>query len=165
MTDRPEPGPGAMNQEIFSIVADDVVSGLGPMFGSRLSGSSVAVHPDFAEEELIGNDDLAVVPWIYYCRHDGDFQGMVRTERDVDIHGVTFVDNRGDETVLHRLVDWTGVLTQVGVEVSWRVPVNEEQYIANRRRLREEDERAARERAEARASYRTRAGAEESEGT
>jgi hypothetical protein len=106
-----------------------------------------------------------VVPWIYYRRHDGDFQGMVRTERNVDIHGVTFVDNRGDETVLHRLVDWTGVLTQVVVEVSWRVPVNEEQYRANRRRLREEDERAARERAEARAAYRTRAGAEESEST
>jgi hypothetical protein len=154
MTVVPEPGPGRMNEEIFSTVANDVVNGLGRMFGGRLDGTSVAVHPAFANEELIGNEQIAVVPWIYYGRHDGDFQGMVRTERDVDVHGITFVDRRGDDLVLHRLVDWMGVITQLGVEVSWRVPVDEEQYRANRDRLREEDEREAQQRAEARAAYR-----------
>ena len=128
---------------------------------TRRGENSVAVHPTFSEEELIGNVRIAVVPWIYYGRHNGDFQGMVRTERDVDIHGVTFVDNRDDETELHRLVDWMGIITQLGVEVSWRVPVDEEGYRANRQRIREQDERFDRERLDARAAF--RAGAEEPE--
>jgi len=49
---------------------------------------------------------------------------------ELEIHGVTFVDNRKDEVALYRYVDWMGVATQLGLEVSWRVPVDEVQYRA-----------------------------------
>ena len=118
------------SEEILRIVRSDIEQGLGPMFGPReVQGEAVIVNPDLDdEEESIGSERLTAVPWIYRCLHDGDFEGLFPTGVDLDIHGVTFVDNRKEELVLFRYVDWMGVATQLGLEVSWRVPVDEVQY-------------------------------------
>jgi hypothetical protein len=131
------------DSESFSTVKRDVENGLGDSFGPRpVDGhEAVIVHPDFeAEDEVIGNRNITAVPWIYYCTHNGDFQGLVRTGRPLEIHGITLVDTRtvGD-TQLYRLVDWMGVATQLGLEVSTRVPVDEVTYRNERRRIAEKD--------------------------
>ena len=55
--------------------------------------------------------------------------GIRPTNNPLEIHGVTFVVDRGGEPPqLYRYVDWMGVATQIGLEVSLRVPLDEEQY-------------------------------------
>jgi hypothetical protein len=123
------------NEELLEIIAQDVMGGLQDMFGPDPAQTrSVVVHPEFADEELPRNDRIAPLPWIYYCVHDGDFEGLAPTQRKLQIHGVTFVDNRNKErgTQYHRLVDWMGVVTQLGLQVSWRTPVDLQQYITAR---------------------------------
>jgi hypothetical protein len=131
------------NAEIAQIVKEDVVYGLQGVFGRRV---------EFDEEPVIVNpalDDgdaeqpiqsLTAVPWIYRCLHDGDFQGLFRTGKELEIHGVTFVDGRGGSQMLHRYVDWMGVVNQLGLDVSWRVPVDEDQYRRVRDQLNAERE-------------------------
>ena len=122
------------NGEIFQQVAADVERGFKGTFDPDPEQQDAVVpHPAFEGAEPIANDVIAAVPWVYRCVHDGDFEGMFRTNRKLEIHGVTFVDNRKSETTMHRLVDWMGVVTQLGLEVSWRVPIDREQYIAGRR--------------------------------
>ena len=120
------------NEEALRIVRYDIQHGLGHMFGPRgLQEESVIVNPDLDDaEESIGSTVLSAVPWIYRCVHDGDCEGLFQTGMELEIHGVTFVDNRKDEVALYRYVDWMGVATQLGLEVSWRVPVDEVQYRA-----------------------------------
>ncbi len=47
---------------------------------------------------------------------------------------MTIVDNRKGETMLRRYVDWIGVIAQLGLDNSWRVPVTEAEYRAGRDR-------------------------------
>jgi hypothetical protein len=116
------------NKEIFRIVADDVTQGLQGMFGSRAEfDEPVIVNSDLDDGDQ-PIQSLAAVPWIYRCVHDGNFQGLFQTGTELEIHGVTFVDNRGGQQQLYRYIDWLGVVNQLGLEVSWRVPVDEPQY-------------------------------------
>jgi len=116
----------------FAIVKQDVVGGLEKAFSPRDddADSAFVVAEHFGEEkEFIGNDRIAVVPWTYFAVHTGDFQCLFRTGRDILIKGVTLVDHRGEgDPLLHRHVDWAGVMTQLGLVVSGRVLVNEEEY-------------------------------------
>ena len=121
------------NGEIFDLVANDITDGLGSMFSGE-GDPPVIPHPSFDEARVIGDGDVAAVPWVYRCRHTGDFNGLFKTDRPLEIHGVTLVDNRPlradppGPNLCYRYVDWMGVATQLGLEVSWRVPVDEEQY-------------------------------------
>jgi len=116
----------------FAVVRDDVIAGLGGGFSPRWEDDpdrdSFVVSKHFKEEEVIGNDTVVAVPWTYYAVHTGDFECLFRTGRPLTIEGMTFVDTRADEVMLHRYVDWMGVVTQLGLEVSWRIPVTEEEY-------------------------------------
>jgi len=117
------------NGEILHVVQEDVMNGLRTMFSpDGKPEEAVIVNPNLDDGVLIGNEKLAAVPWIYSCIHDGQFLGMFRTDRRLKIHGVTFVDNRRGETLMHRYVDWMGVANQLGLEVSTRVPVDQAQY-------------------------------------
>jgi hypothetical protein len=119
--------------ESFAIVRQDLVEGLGKTFAPMEGDDSVAVAKWFADEEVIANERVAAVPWSYRSRHTGDFQGLLPTNRPLLVEGVTFVDRRRDEVVLHRYVDWAGVIQQLGLDVSWRVPTTEEEYEFGRR--------------------------------
>lgn len=124
------------NDEIFELVAKDITDGLGTMFAGIEEDTPVIPHPAFDEARVVGNEEVAAVPWVYRCVHTGNFNGLFKTGRRLDIHGVTLVDNRPRfadpprPTVCYRYVDWMGVATQLGLEVSWRVPVDEDQYSA-----------------------------------
>lgn len=115
----------------FATVTSDVVDGLKDTFTKRdeNTADSFRVNVRFEEEaDFIGGDRIVAVPWTYYCRHTGDFHGLFRTGRELTIEGVTLVDYRDGQTLLHRYVDWAGVIAQLGLEVSGRIPVTEEEY-------------------------------------
>ena len=119
----------------FAIVKRDVIDGLRDGFTAREENEDEAfvVAKDFDDEkEFIGNEGIAVVPWTYYCVHTGDFLCLFPTGRNIVINGVTLVDRRGDDTLLHRHVDWAGLISQLGLEVSARVTVDEEEYAYGR---------------------------------
>lgn len=123
------------SDESFAIVQKDIIAGLGEVFAADNDGDdsdAVRVADRFRDEEVITNEAVAAVPWVYRCRHTGDFNGLFRTGRSLEIKGVTFVDRRGGQLLLHRYVDWEGVIAQLGLSVSWRVPVTEDEYKAGR---------------------------------
>jgi hypothetical protein len=119
------------NDESFNLVQYDVQEGIGHIFAAE-GDHAVAVAKPFAGEERIANAHIVAVPWTYRCRHAGDFQGLFPTGRELTIEGVTMVDSRQGKTVLHRYVDWMGVITQLGLDISWRVPVTEDEDRAGR---------------------------------
>jgi hypothetical protein len=127
------------NEEIVNIIRGDVENGLQGMFGRRaeFSEQPVIVNPELDDGEQ-PFQSLAAVPWVYRCAHDGNFQGLFPTGKELEIHGVTFVDNRGGQQQLYRYVDWLGVVNQLGLDVSWRVPVDEAQYRSIRDRINAE---------------------------
>jgi hypothetical protein len=115
----------------FATVTTDVVDGLKETFTQRDDDTSESfrVNVRFEEEvDVIGTDRIVAVPWTYSCRHTGDFHGLFRTGRELTIEGVTLVDYRSGELLLHRFVDWAGVIAQLGLEVSGRIPVTEDEY-------------------------------------
>ena len=116
--------------DLHRLVFDDVSTGLSTMFSRDDDlDEPVAVNSEIDDEDgVIGDDLLSVVPWVFSCVHDGDFLGLFPTGRKLRIQGVTFVDSRRGETLMHRYVDWMGVATQLGLEVSTRVPVDEAEY-------------------------------------
>jgi len=124
--------------EALQRVRRDIAKGIGDVFGP-FEESAVTVPENL--EKLIADTQGSVVavPWIYRCQHIGNFKGLLPTDRAIEMHGVTFVNfTQGEETpVFHRYVDWLGVVNQLGLEVSWRVPVDEEQYREGRSRLPE----------------------------
>jgi len=119
------------SDESFTIVQKDIIAGLGAAFeavNERDDSDAVRVADRFRDEEVITNEAVTAVPWVYRCRHTGDFNGLFPTGRLLEVKGVSFVDRRGGELLLHRYVDWEGVIAQLGLSVSWRVPVTEEEY-------------------------------------
>jgi hypothetical protein len=126
--------PSIDSDESFAIVSDDVTAGLRDIFEPNGS-NAVTVAKAFSDTEVISNKEIFAVPWSYRCRHTGDFHGVFPTGRYLEIQGVTFVDHRGGDTLLHRYVDWGGVVGQLGISVSGRIPVTEEEYQFGRERL------------------------------
>jgi hypothetical protein len=118
----------------FDTVMKDVAAILGDSFSPRHAEDddepAFRVSKHFKGAEVISNDQVAAVPWTYLCKHTGDFQCLFPTGRDVTIEGLTLVDSREGETVLHRYIDWMGLASQLGLEVSWRVAVTEAEYTA-----------------------------------
>jgi predicted ester cyclase len=114
----------------FKMVMDDVVAGLAGTFSPREEDDiePFRVAERFKEADVISNASVVAVPWSFSCRHTGDFHGLFRTGRDLQIEGMTLVDSRGGAPMLHRYVDWLGVIAQLGLEVSGRIPVTEAEY-------------------------------------
>lgn len=119
-------------KDAFRYAEEDVAAGIGDIFKADLEvdGGAFALGPPFDSQDEAGHDGVVAVPWRYECRHVGNFRNLFPTGRSLTIHGVTFVDGRGDEPVFHRYVDWAGVFTQLGLTVSGRVLVDEDAYRA-----------------------------------
>jgi hypothetical protein len=115
----------------FGVVMSDVVDGLERSFEpwDGNAPESFLVSEEFRDEEnFIGNDLIAAVPWTFHCRHTGNFQELFPTGRELNIDGITLVDSRRGDVQLHRYVDWAGVFAQLGLEVSSRIPITEDEY-------------------------------------
>jgi len=116
-------------EQALESVRKDIGKGIAEVF--EPNGASPVSVPEELARVLEGTEAAVVaVPWVYRCVHTGDFQNLVPTYREIEMHGVTFVNYSQDENnpVFHRYVDWLGVVNQLGLEVSWRVPIEEEQY-------------------------------------
>jgi hypothetical protein len=121
------------DDETFALAREDVTAGLSSIFAPLEGADEVfGVREGLDEQEVITNASTAAVPWVYHCRHVGTFQGLVPTGRALRIDGVTVVDRSGDEPLFYRYIDWTGVIAQLGLMVSTRIPVTEEEYRAAR---------------------------------
>jgi hypothetical protein len=110
-------------------VQRDIASGIEKVFAPA-EGSIVEPPPELVAH-LEGTEAAVVaVPWVYRCVHVGDFQKLLPTGREIEMHGVTFVNyTQGEENpTFHRYVDWLGVVNQLGLEVSWRAPIEEHEY-------------------------------------
>jgi len=70
----------------------------------------------FSTEDLIIDDQRAVVLWRATGTHAGEFFGTAPTGRRIEITGA-FIYRLGDGLIAHerRVLDFTGVLVQVGV--------------------------------------------------
>ena len=126
-------------EKAFRLVEEDVRIGIGDTFRERPSdepGQRAFRRPAFDRAE---DAPILPVPWIFDCRHAGSpkgtpqsppdaFHELFPTGRDLTINGVTVVEMRDGEAVFHRYVDWIGVLTQLGLTVSQRVLMEEEEY-------------------------------------
>ena len=94
---------------ILDIVRDDIIAGLSAVFAAddeRDDSEPIRIADTFHDEEVITNEAVAAVPWVYSCRHTGDFNGLLRTNRPLEIKGVTFVDQprrSAPPPSLHRL--------------------------------------------------------------
>jgi hypothetical protein len=117
--------------ETFDIVRKDLVAGLSEAFSPEPDKEPFVVAEPFRGEQTIDNERVYAVPWSFRCVHTGNFQGLFRTGRRLEIEGVTLVDRR-EGVMLHRYVDWAGVIAQLGLTVSWRVPVTEAEYADGR---------------------------------
>jgi hypothetical protein len=86
---------------------------------------------DLEEGQMYASSDaVVVVPWVYSCAHTGYFLGVPPTRMPLELRGATFVDVRNaerDEWMYHRYVDFLGALNQIGVSVSVRPALTEEQ--------------------------------------
>jgi hypothetical protein len=72
---------------------------------------------------------FTTVQWVHRGRNQGDddpFIGLARNGVELEVHGVTLVEDRGaDDPLFHRYVDWVGTFDQLGLAVSARLPVSE----------------------------------------
>ena len=132
-------------EETRDMVFGDIQRGIGDIF-EPLDGDAISVQEDLAVhlERSDAPAAAVAVPWVYRCRHVGIFQRLFPTNRELEMHGVTFVDFEPKEPkdeqgspVFHRYIDWLGVLNQLGITVNWRVPVDEDQYREGRRIMRD----------------------------
>lgn len=81
----------------------------------------------------VGDSAFVTVRWVHRGRNeaagegpDDPFIGLARDGAEVEVHGVTLVEDRGeDEPLFHRFVDWVGVYDQLGLAVSGRLVVSE----------------------------------------
>ena len=119
--------PSIIEDETFTLVRNDMLDVIGNIFTAD-SDDAFTVRDELRDGEVIRNEDIVVVPWVYECVHTAPFQGLFATGRSLTIEGVTVIDTRPAEPMLQRFVDWLGVIAQLGIDVSWRLPVTEEEY-------------------------------------
>jgi hypothetical protein len=127
--------PPIKDHPSFGVVMGYVVGGLSASFEAweGVPSEAFSVSEAFGDDaDMIGNDQVAAVPWTYHCLHNGNFQELFPTGRELFIQGMTLVDSRRGDPQLHRYVDWAGVYVQLGLEVSSRIPVTEDEYALGR---------------------------------
>jgi hypothetical protein len=98
-----------------SVVEDDVRAVLEGPFPGELT-----IPEPFADALPIGGGDVTAVPWRWTGVHEGEFLGLRRTGRPVDVTGVTLLRAEGDALVFHRIVDWADLYAQIGDAVGGR---------------------------------------------
>jgi hypothetical protein len=109
-------------EAIVELVEADVRS----VFDEAFPDGRFEVPPPFGDLGLIGNADVAAVPWIWRGTHTGHFREVRRTGLDVEITGTTFITDAGEELLFHRIVDWHSLYRQLGLMMVCRRPRTED---------------------------------------
>jgi hypothetical protein len=73
---------------------------------------------------ITGDRGTTAVEWAFRCRHVRTFGGILPTNRELTIYGVTIVRTRGEKLEFRRYVDWSMVMTELGVSAGFRPAVN-----------------------------------------
>lgn len=77
----------------------------------------------------VGDSAFTAVRWVHRGTNTGvddPFLGLAPTGDEVEVHGVTLVEDGGEGgAVFHRFVDWVGVFDQLGMAVGGRLAVSE----------------------------------------
>ena len=93
---------------------------VGSVFAEAFPGELVDVEP-FERGERIASEATIVVPWRWVGRHEQPFVGIAATALPVEITGVTMLrDDPDGQLLFHRIVDWLGLYTQLGVVIGTR---------------------------------------------
>ena len=108
------------------LVRDDVALGVGRWLPA-LPGEELEIGVAGTVDGPSGTP-FTTVQWVHRGRNEGPrdpFIGLAPTGAEVEVHGVTLVEDRGgDEPLFHRYVDWVGVFDQLGLAVSGRLHVS-----------------------------------------
>lgn len=74
--------------------------------------------PDFTIriEEMLSEDGVVMTEWRVTATHDGEFNGIPATDREIELHGMSKTSVRGDEIVEDRVYhDFHAFLEQLGL--------------------------------------------------
>jgi hypothetical protein len=122
------------HKQLLEIVDRDIREGIGKVFTPQ---GNLRLQAPFTDVTL-PDAPVSFVPWEYDATHDhplntteagaaghltdhGDGPAIVpATHKTFPILGVTVVDARRSDVMLHRFVDWANVLANVGIGVSMR---------------------------------------------
>jgi hypothetical protein len=128
--------------EIEDLVRRDIQAGLAgdrgkfrAPFAPRISGDNV---DGIQYANAITGGAFTAVEWAFDAQHIESFGGIPATNREVTIHGVTIVRQRGDNTTFRRYVDWAGLMSDLGVTASFRPAFEKMEEIPNIRLERTE---------------------------
>jgi hypothetical protein len=120
---------------VLEAVGEDVTRGYEAALSPRGGGDAFAIGLEDSGLEpmqsFAQSDELVAVPWRYSCTHTGDFLSIPATFVSLELEGVTFVHVRSgerDDWDFHRYVDYLGALQQIGVSMSVRPALEEEEY-------------------------------------
>jgi hypothetical protein len=94
-------------------VLQDITEGLKHVFSPRDNSPGGA-------QIVERSGTAAYVEWVYDCTHTGVFQGLKPKGRELTIRGVTIVDDSSGSPVFKRYVDWSEVMTQLGMFANFR---------------------------------------------
>ena len=67
----------------------------------------------------------AGVEWMWQGVHDkdGTFNGLSPSGREIVVRGFTLIGIEEGRLVLRRYIDWAGLYEQLGLALSWRLPL------------------------------------------
>jgi hypothetical protein len=109
-----------MNFDALAATQKDLVEGLDGPF--TINPGAIRVDSP-VNEKVLENNTYAAVVWSLQATHTGEFAGLMATNREVTIEGVTLIqkppDDKGEPQFM-RFIDWSQVLGQLGVSMSGR---------------------------------------------
>lgn len=103
---------------IESQVRDDVVDGLQEWFAPNPEG--FALRDDLHTYGSIQNSNVTAVVWRYHTQPIHPAWGL-SGDRDVFVHGATFVEQTGDGPRFSRYIQWHEVFADLGVAAAGRI--------------------------------------------
>lgn len=113
-------------ESAWALVDDDVRS----VFAEAFPGELVGVAP-FERDQHIASATTVAVPWRWVGRHEQPFLDIPPTKLTVEITGVTMLhDDPDGELRFHRLVDWLGLYTRLGVVIGSRTTIDRSRLLA-----------------------------------
>lgn len=118
-------------RNVLEAVAADIAGGFEGVFSSgefrrELHGSDLDENEVFATAK-----ELVAVPWVYRCRHIGDFLGVPPTFIEIELRGATFVrvvSPDPKEWDYFRYIDYVGALHQLGVTTTSRPALTVDEF-------------------------------------
>jgi len=101
------------------LVQQDVAAGLGHAFDDRDDG--FRVREDLLGDAFADGDRVVAIPWELSCTHARPFLEIEATRIDLVIRGVTLVvEDRDKGVLLHRYIDWSQVMSDLSMSMTFR---------------------------------------------